>query len=97
MLPLFADLSPEGIARLDRATRMLACRLGLLLSSANDPDEAVLIFKQGDVQLLPIAPEGKKLILARGSRVRSLGKWLPSASRCTPPSRRRSTITWSDQ
>jgi CRP/FNR family cyclic AMP-dependent transcriptional regulator len=62
--PLFADLTEEERAALDRQSRLLACSKGALLYAPGETGQQLFIVIQGAVELYERS-EGRRLLLAR--------------------------------
>lgn len=63
-IDIFCDLTPEDMAWLAQATRMLTCQKGQIIYAPGETGEVLFLLKQGRVQIYRLSPEGKKLVVA---------------------------------
>ncbi len=61
---IFADLSPDEIHEIERATTMVTHPPGKIFYIPGETGEVLYLLKRGRVHLYRLSPEGRKLILA---------------------------------
>lgn len=62
-MPVFSDLTPEEIRRLDTAVVMKTVRRGQMIYRPGETGEALFLLKKGSVHLYLLSAEGRKLIV----------------------------------
>jgi len=63
--PIFADLTEEELAALDRLSRAWQCGKGTILYLPGKTGEQLFLIMQGAVELYELSPRGRKLLLGR--------------------------------
>lgn len=63
-IEILQDLTPEELARMDRAVTMATCNPGRIFYMPDETGEVLFLLKMGRVQLYRLSAQGKKLVVA---------------------------------